>query len=584
MTPAAVAPVMELTILPRAVSNSEGMQKRTTPAWPTGVVPRASWWSDSETQRAGSPLWCPEPPPYAALKPELKTLAPVDDKPRLTAALAKKHASRDNMLIVTYVNFHRLDFVYTLVKHLIALNNPNYLIGALDEEALRGLQQHGIPCFFMDSGLTTKDYGWGTYAFRQLGLHKVNLVYELAATGVDCLTIDADALIFRDPFPYLRKYANADVLMSSDHLVATNGYKDDGLEDSAAFSSAFNIGYIFIRGRAVEFVARWRKTCFERKNDWDQVLFAQVLRHGAGFGGKLDELRLRKMYKTENGTNLLAGVLPVSLFASGHTFFVSRMAHLMQAHPYMVHTTFQYGGAQGKRHRLRESMMWEDSEDYYSGPKFLSYELDLPYELVYPNGGELRPDGTQPFAKRMSVEQHFKLLHHQLRQLRNAFALAKKLNRIVILPRLVCGLDRWWAPHAGIIPGSAARLPLLDCPADHVIDLERMGQPERILREHTMLCNPRTPKRVLEGLRTVVLPALALPAAGRASTEGLALVERLAKEHAEATVLSVKSALPDYRTILHVNELERFERDMAGHGGLWCCNRPPGGRGAGHIW
>ena len=63
----------------------------------------------------------------------------------------------------------------------------------------------------------------------------------------------------------------------------------------------------------------------------------------------------------------------------------------------------------------------------------------------------------------MSVEQHFALVNHQLRQMRNAFALAQKLGRVLILPRLVCGLDRWWAPHSGIIPGSAAKLPLLEC-------------------------------------------------------------------------------------------------------------------------
>ena len=72
---------------------------------------------------------------------------------------------------------------------------------------------------------------------------------------------------------------------------------------------------------------------------------------------------------------------------------------------------------------------------------------------------------------------------------------------MLILPRLVCGLDRWWAPHAGTIPGSATRLPLLECPADHVIDLERM-KPEELLREHSLLCNPRTPAHVLAGARS----------------------------------------------------------------------------------
>ena len=96
-------------------------------------------------------------------------------------------------------------------------------------------------------------------------------------------------------------------------------------------------------------------------------------------------------------------MLPVSLFASGHTFFVSRMAHLMHTHPYMVHTTFQYGGAQGKRHRLREGMIWEDEPSYYAEPDFLHFDLDVPYRLVYRNGGEVRADGTQAFEKRLSV-------------------------------------------------------------------------------------------------------------------------------------------------------------------------------------
>lgn len=56
-------------------------------------------------------------------------------------------------------------------------------------------------------------------------------------------------------------------------------------------------------------------------------------------------------------------------------------------------------------------------------------------------------------------------------QLRTAMALATVLNRTLILPPLWCGLDRYWAPHAGTLPGSTFKLPFL-CPADHVLDLE----------------------------------------------------------------------------------------------------------------
>ena len=182
-------------------------EERKAPAVADGVVPLASWWSDREVSRYAPPeRRAARVVPQAAAcapapKPELPSVAPPSEKPRLTTELAKAHASKDNLLIVTYVNANRLDFVYTFVKHLIAKGQRHYLNGAHDEKALRGLQAHGIPCFFMDSGLTTNDYGWGTYAFRQLGLHKVQLVLDLAKTGVDALTVDADAFVLRDPPP-----------------------------------------------------------------------------------------------------------------------------------------------------------------------------------------------------------------------------------------------------------------------------------------------------------------------------------------------------------------------------------------------
>ena len=38
-------------------------------------------------------------------------------------------------------------------------------------------------------------------------------------------------------------------------------------------------------------------------------------------------------------------------------------------HCSQVHTTFQYGGAPGKRHRLREAMLWHDEPKYYAPTK-----------------------------------------------------------------------------------------------------------------------------------------------------------------------------------------------------------------------
>ena len=96
------------------------------------------------------------------------------------------------------MNFNRLDFALTLVMHLLAMGNPHYLVGAMDDQVGHALASRGVNTFFMSTGLTTRDTGWGTPAFRQLGLHKANLVLELARTGVDCLTVDADALELAD--------------------------------------------------------------------------------------------------------------------------------------------------------------------------------------------------------------------------------------------------------------------------------------------------------------------------------------------------------------------------------------------------
>lgn len=51
------------------------------------------------------------------------------------------------------------------------------------------------------------------------------------------------------------------------------------------------------------------------------------------------------------------GILPVALFAGGHTYFAQRMAERMGLEPYAVHATFQFSGTPGKRHRLRERLV-----------------------------------------------------------------------------------------------------------------------------------------------------------------------------------------------------------------------------------
>lgn len=46
---------------------------------------------------------------------------------------------------------------------------------------------------------------WGTKNFRQLGLRKCELILSLLRAGADPIVTDADALITRDPTPFIRR-------------------------------------------------------------------------------------------------------------------------------------------------------------------------------------------------------------------------------------------------------------------------------------------------------------------------------------------------------------------------------------------
>ena len=107
-----------------------------------------------------------------------------------------------------------------------------------------------------------------------------------------------------------------------------------------------------------------------------------------------------------------------------------------------------------------------------------------------------------------------------------------------------------------------------------------------MLREHSLLCNPRVPAHVLAGARSEAL--IELPGLGEgestAQFAGRTLAERLLHVHADTTVLELSGPLPDYRSVLPVAEVGDFEHRLQSYASLWCCNHPPGGKGAGHIW
>jgi hypothetical protein len=131
-----------------------------------------------------------------------------------------------------------------------------------------------------------------------------------------------------------------------------------------------------------------------------------------------------------------------------------------------VHATFQFSGTPGKRNRFRERLLWNDPPSYFEHSEGFISMGDAPSKELLDAAAAYTADGALE-----STMPHFRLVHTQLTSTRALFAAATVLKRALVLPDFWCGQDRWWAPHAGKIPGSDLKLPF-QCPADHVLDLE----------------------------------------------------------------------------------------------------------------
>lgn len=280
------------------------------------------------------------------------------------------------------------------------------------------------------------------------------------------------------------------------------------------------------------------------------------------------------------GGTLWCGVLPVSLFCGGHHFHAEHLPHKLGLRPYALHTTFINSGTQGKRHRLREAMVFEDPPEYYDPPQgVLSFAIDVPSSLYTPRRFSL----TQPSGKpQFTLEEHFALINHQLAQIRDALALANATGRLLVLPPLVCGLDRYFYRHDGVSPGSAVHLPLWDCPADMVLALQLgIKTPERWLREAPFLSNPRTPPSIADPARGAELslePAVlgVAPEGDRGLRHSAALRDAVlgalrAPAVASARAVRLVGRLPDAQAWMGESEYLAFEAFVRPWGDFWCC-------------
>ncbi|CAK9325397.1 unnamed protein product [Citrullus colocynthis] len=509
--------------------------------------------------------------------PDTKNMPPPETF-HLSKELVQRRA-KDNIIIVTFGNYAFMDFILSWVKHLTDLGLSNLLVGAMDTKLLEALYWKGIPVFDMGSHMSTVDVGWGSPTFHKMGREKVILIDSILPYGVELLMCDTDMVWLKNPLPYLARYPEADVLTSSDQVVPT--VVDDRLDIWNEVTGALNIGIFHWRPTQTskKLAKEWREMLLADDKIWDQNGFNELVHKK--YGPSVDE-DSGLVYAYDG--NLKLGILPASIFCSGHTYFVQAMYQQFRLEPYAVHTTFQYAGTEGKRHRLREAMVFYDPPEYFDAPGgYLSFKPSIPKNLIL--------EGEH------NLDTHFTLINYQMKQIRTALAIASLLNRTLIMPPLWCRLDRLWFGHPGVLQGSVTRQPFI-CPLDHVFEVNVMLKelpeeefgPGINFREYSFLENPLLPKQVKESWLDVQLCKQESEDCHASNDTVLPGVLKFPKGSNEDMFKAIFSTFKDVKVIQFSTmqdafhgfsdkkREEKFRNRVKRYIGIWCCveNATPG--------
>jgi len=335
-------------------------------------------------------------------------------------------------LMMACANYGYLDFVLNWVHHVRKIGVSNFVVAAMDDRIHTELQRRSIPTFRMldstNEYIPSRELVWGSHEFFERGRRTVGLIVNITRCGVDVLLSDVDTVWLRNPYDFIDKYPKLDVLVSTDSLQSLNIL--GGLEPERIIRKwDLNIGVMHFTSRSSFVAADWLRRLEADTNLWDQAGFNDLVRapqmptdanakrkgrEDGGRGGADDECAPLGI-SCAGGEfahpvldyRAYVGVLPAILFCSGHTYFVQQQHKLHAGNqslaPFVVHTTFTFSKTLGKRHRLREGLLWDaDPPEYFNRTGgYMSFEMDVPDALLHGEGS-------------FSYDGHIELVWHQV--------------------------------------------------------------------------------------------------------------------------------------------------------------------------
>mmetsp|Transcript_25618 Transcript_25618/g.35387 ORF Transcript_25618/g.35387 Transcript_25618/m.35387 type:complete len:688 (-) Transcript_25618:168-2231(-) len=397
---------------------------------------------------------------------------------------------RPGFIAITFADVKMSAQVLNWAHHTQKSKIP-HIVGALDLDMSTLLDSQRIPNFpfylkDLDGSNSHASASWKNFAIARLGQ-----VRALLKLGYDALMTDIDVVWLSNPRAYFycngetlpvgidcRSMPHADVAVSSDNLSPRLD-----MQNGAHYPVAgtFNTGIVFLRsnlgGKA--FADAWYENLVIGQGRYgpltsDQQVFNMMMREEGKWPGvkvlnnpdpkgRLVEAAEPKHPRGDG--NVKVATLPLTLFANGHSYFVQHNQDLMGIAPLAVHATYTFDGAgsQAKQFRFKEAALWHspEQEARSNGPiRALTFDAEPPAQLQGPPG----------------LRTHLPVVAHHLASLRAALAIARALNRTLLLPHLRCFCDKTWGGHDNIFksrcmyPGAedGEYLPLM-CPLDHLV-------------------------------------------------------------------------------------------------------------------
>ncbi|KNC51151.1 glycosyltransferase family 77 protein [Thecamonas trahens ATCC 50062] len=414
----------------------------------------------------------------------------------LTKEVVASIADADHNVMIAFSNYLFKDLALNLYLGAEEAGISNILVCAFDDKLEEYLVGMGVPVALLDAEVVFADSDHLRSAtFKQLNRLKYAVITEIVSWGYSVLATDVDAVVMRNPFPWLKLYGqHTDMMLSTDRIHAPD-ISDGPDNEKQNYLHYYCIGIMYIRPTPASnaFLSAWVDAMHADLDILDQAALMQLMNEGFERTDRLSRVSLvwNKRLRTAD--------LPTLLFCNGHVFYTQRLPQRLGFFPFMAHSTFQFGRMDGKIMAMRQHQLFHDPPEYYRG-KFLAFDLNIPSDMLEP---EFVPSKAVP-------TKHIALGKLQVAQVMQAFALARAMGRILILPRVQCLCDTyWWFLGDGCMLSGTKDMGFpTACPLDHILNPYHLRVDSGLdFRESSFLENPKVPASLLRSRVTVTFCA-----------------------------------------------------------------------------